>query len=262
MYLLSVKSFMTRVPGALVVAHSDGSLDAGDLRILEAHLPGLQIVPREAAEKKAQDHADPFIQNLRHYGGTFDRLIDSVLWRQGYRHIQMDSDILTTKSPDYIIRWVESGNRPFVISDYEKKETREISPNQPANEHIQTQLEKNQQAISEKTGMDFGNTIGLCSGLYGWQNELLPEDIRKLVETCESLGFDMKKWGAEQVITTWLLNAKGAERLPVKAYINLQENVFRFRESASMIHFIGSHRFRAGWYARMAKKEIARLMAL
>jgi len=262
MYLLSVKSFITRVKGAQVVAHSDGTLSSRSVGILRQHLPGIKVVSREEAENRARQELDETLQRIRHYGGTFDRLIDSVLWREGRCHIQMDSDILTTKHPHWIERWVDEGRQAFIIKDYKKKDFSKIQENSSGAEHIQTQLEGKQKIISSKIELDFGDTIGLCSGLYGWQEQMKLEDIARLVSVCDSLGFDMKKWGAEQVVTTWLLNARGADRLPKEDYINLQKCAFHLRDSACMIHFIGTYRFHKGWYATMAKREISRFMKL
>lgn len=259
LYLLSVKSFISRVGGAAVFAHSDGSLTDRSIRRLHEHLPGIVIISPEQAEARASEILTPFLQQVRHYGGTFDRLIDSVLWAQGTHHIQMDCDILTVKDPEYIIDWVTTGSHPFVISDY-KKEKMAIPESAFETAHIQTQMEHRQQAISEKTGFDFGDTIGLCSGLYGWTDQIQMADIESFVHTCNEMGFDMTRWGAEQVTTTWLLNARQAQRLPREDYINLQLPAFHLVDTASMIHFIGDNRFKNNWYGKKAVKEINRLI--
>lgn len=259
MYLLSVKSFITRIKGAQVIAHSDGTVSNKSVDILKEHLPGIKIISRDAADTRAMRELDGILQKIRGYGGCFDRLIDSVLWGKGRCHIQMDSDILTTKHPHWIERWVGDARHPFVIADYKKKEFVKLPLDLSKKEHIQTQLERYQEIISDKLGLPFGDTNGLCAGLYGWQGQLKLEDIARFVTTCESLDLDMTQWGAEQVVTTWLLNARGAERLPRADYINLQKCAFYLRDSACMIHFIGTHRFYKGWYADMAKQEIARL---
>lgn len=259
MYLLSVKSFISKVEGAAIFAHSDGSLTARSIQILKEHLPGIEIISPEKADEHASHVLTPFLQQVRKYGGTFDRLIDSVLWAKGTYHIQIDCDILTIKYPEYIIEWVKSGCKPFVISDY-KKEKMDIKESEFEKAHIQTQMEYRQEEISEKTGFDFGDTIGLCSGLYGWTDQIKLSDIETFVRTCNEMGFDMTRWGAEQVTTTWLLNAKHAERLPRKDYINLQTPAFHLVDTASMIHFIGDNRFKNNWYAQKAIKEINRLL--
>lgn len=259
LYLLSIKSFISRVKGGKVFVHSDGSLSQRSSEKLKRHLPGIRIVTPEEAEGKAKRELNTSLQNIRKYGGTFDRLIDSVLWAQGTHHIQMDCDILTVKDPEYIIDWVTSGSHPFVISDY-KKEKMGIPESGFENAHIQTQMEHRQQEISEKTGFDFGDTIGLCSGLYGWTDQIQMADIETFVQACKEMGFDMTRWGAEQVTTTWLLSAMQAQRLPGKEYINLQPPAFHLVDTASMIHFIGDHRFKNNWYAQKAVKEINRLI--
>lgn len=263
MYLLSVKSFITRVKGAQVIAHSDGTLSNKSVDILKEHLPGIKIISRDAADTRAMRELDETLQKIRGYGGCFDRLIDSILWGGGGRcHIQMDSDILTTKHPRWIEKWVDDERHPFVIADYEKKDLAKLPLDSSKKEHIQTQLERNQAVIASKLGLDFGNILGLCAAFYGWQDQLKLEEITRFVTTCEALNIDMTQWGAEQVVTTWLLNARGADRLPKEDYINLQKCAFHLRNSASMIHFIGTHRFHNGWYATMAKREISRLMKL
>lgn len=262
MYLLAVKSFVSRVVGGCVVAHSDGTLTERSEKVLQEHLPGIIIVSREEANLRAKESLPEGLQKIRSYGGCFDRLIDSLLWARGQRHIQMDSDILTIRTPEWIISWMENGTGAFVISDYEKDDVRLSPPVPGVEEHIQTQLERAQSKIEKRLGMEFGNVVGLCAGFYGWTDQLKLNEILKFVLACEELGYDMTKWGAEQVVTTWLLSAHGIERLPREDYINLQECAFHLRNSASMIHFIGNNRFRSGWYAESARREIKRLNKL
>jgi hypothetical protein len=262
MYLLAVKSFITRVEGAKVFAHSDGTLKEKDVSILKNHIPGITVISQQDARKRAEKEINTTLQRIRIYGGTFDRLIDSILWSEGLCHVQMDSDILTINHPDWIETWVKHGRKPFIIVDYMKEDLTKLPPQPNKKEHIQTQIERAKQTISKLMGMEFGNVLGLCSGLYGWQDQLKLNDIERFVTICESLNFDMQKWGAEQVTTTWLLDSSGAERLPADKYINLGEKTFPFLKSASMVHFIGTYRFRDGWYANAAKKEISRLINL
>ncbi|MGM0411164.1 MAG: hypothetical protein ACQEQF_10435 [Bacillota bacterium] len=261
LYLLSIKSFLSRIKNIklAVFVHSDGSLSEKSIELLKYHIKGLKIITKADARLFAQKKLSEKAMKIRDYGGTFDRLIDSILWSQGNYHIQMDSDILTTANPEYINRWCNSGMFPFVISDL-RKSMPELSKVDYDNAHIQTQCECRQNEISNVFGEEFKDTQGLCSGFYGWRNgDLKVEDIEKFVNVCEKFDLNMKKWGAEQVTTTWLLSLKNAERLPQKEYINLNKDTFSLIDSAKIIHFIGSYRFKNNWYIKKSLSEISRL---
>ncbi|MCG8566764.1 MAG: hypothetical protein MI747_16965 [Desulfobacterales bacterium] len=258
LYLLAIKSFISFVKGGCIHVHSDGSLEERDQELLRSHIPGICIITPEEAAQRAKEHLSPFLQKVRGYYISLASQLDMILWSKTDYHIKMDCDILTLNSPEFILQWLKEGTSPFIISDHitEKKTPPKTLPQ---NAHIQAQMEYHQPRIAKGTGFRFGNTLGLCSGFFGWKNHLKLNEIELFLSSCSNMGFDMSQWGSEQVVTTWLLTAHDGVRLPMEKYFNLHPPAFHLIDQATLIHFIGSNRFKNNWYIDKSKQVIARL---
>lgn len=260
LYLLAIKSFISKISNAEVFVHSDGTLSNRSASILQYHLPGIKIIHKAESDSYAKSVLTKEAFAIRNYYTSYKRLIDSVLYSTQDYHMQMDSDFLTLKHPTYIeeILLDKKYDSPFIICDFYKDDLTK-KPQSP-NEHIQTKLERAKKDIENELGYSIGNTNGLCAGLYGWSNQLSIKKIVNFVTACEKIGFKMNQWGTEQVTTTWLLRSSNAKILPTNLYINLNKYTFDFTNDAHMIHFIGRHRFKRGLYIAKARKVIKTLL--
>lgn len=260
LYLLAIKSFISRVANADVFVHSDGTLSKKSISILQYHLPGIKIITKAESDRYAKSVLSNKAFTIRNYYTSYKRLIDCTLYSNYNYYMQMDSDFITSNEPTYIKEFLLDENfaYPFVICDY-YKEDYTTKPQSPK-EHIQTQMERAKTDIAYKLGYTIGNTNGLCAGLYGCSNQLSIAEIVNFVTVCENIGFNMKQWGTEQVTTTWLLKSKNAKILPTDLYINLNRYTFDFIYKAHMIHFIGKYRFKRGLYIAKAREVINNLL--
>jgi len=259
MYLCAVKSFLSRLEGGAVYIHSDGSLSPRSIHLLERHLPRCRIITGQEAHQSALEHLSDPLRTLRSYGGCFDRLIDSVLFATGTCHLQLDADVITVAGPTAVCRWIDRPAQPILISDRRPRRSGAVPE---TTDHIQSRLEADQGPIAERFGTPIEDTYGLSAGFYGWRDELSLGEIERLATVCESRGHSMKRWGAEQVITTWLLRAHGGQRLPTEKYFNFDATCSSFVKSAHMVHFYGTTRFRGNLFLRLSLREIARLRKL
>lgn len=120
MYLLAAKSLL-RFGGRLAVAvHDDGTLDAGDRRTLQRHLPGARIIDAARADREVHRRlaGHPACQAYRARRRTGKQLFDFTLLARAPRIISMDSDVLFFRQPRQMFHWMEGGS-PELLAFYE-----------------------------------------------------------------------------------------------------------------------------------------------
>lgn len=256
MYLLAVKSFARFVPLRSVFALDDGSLTARDRAILDAHIPGIQILPISLFRAASCPR-----------GGTWERLLfiaDEV--QRGYV-IQLDADTLTLECP-IEVREAIQGSRSFTLGTNDGREFvavaaaaatgREYASLRPDHPHVQAVAE----SLLDRLPMaDRLRYVRGCSGFAGFAGQSFGraavEQFSREMATLLG-GRRWEEWGTEQVTSNYLIaNSPSSLVLPVPEYNTFDSSCDL--ALSKFVHFIGTYRFRRGIYAYLSRTVIREL---
>lgn len=120
MYLTAAKSLLRYAGDLAVVVHDDGTLDAEDVALLKAHLPGVAHVDRKSADEQMSGLLAryPHCRKLRERVVNSLELFDNLLIAPRPRLINMNSDVLFLREPLELIRWI-AGADPSIVGVFE-----------------------------------------------------------------------------------------------------------------------------------------------
>jgi hypothetical protein len=253
MYLLAAKSFLARIAAGRVTVLDDGSLTGDDSRLLQHHVPGLEL------------HAIADFRSSRcPAGGTWERLLAIADFCSRKYVVQLDSDTLTVDAIPEVAAAI-AGGTSFAIATWDKQElepmTRRAADarrlNPPDATHVQVVAEKAFDAIDGASDLSY---VRGCSGFSGFARGAVS---REFIEGFSSqmarlIGTKWSEWGSEQVMSNVAVaNSPRATVLPHPKYCDCEH----IGAGTAFVHFIGSCRFTGDTYARMARQVIAALQA-
>jgi hypothetical protein len=120
MYLTATKSLLRYAGDLAVVLHDDGTLDAGDVALLRAHLPGVTYVDRKSADEQMNGllAGYPHCRKLRERVVNSLELFDHLLLAPRPRLINMNSDVLFLREPLELVTWI-AGAEPSIVGVFE-----------------------------------------------------------------------------------------------------------------------------------------------
>lgn len=255
MYLIALKTFARRVPVAAVHILSDGSLTNDDTQILRQHIPGVTI----RFVKDVDSRGCP-------RGSCWERLLSIADLTSEWFVIQLDADTLSLDALPEIAQCVEN-NQSFTIGTWDnqtfesmperQREAKLLVQDNP-NAHVQLAAEAN---FDQLTRFQHLRYVRGCAGFAGFakggQGRAFIEEIS--TEMSAALGARWNEWGTEQVMSNIVVaNSPNSQVLPHPKYCDctkIRDGVTHF------IHFIGTCRFKGGVYARLAGRQIDRMMA-
>jgi hypothetical protein len=252
MYLLAIKSFYGRLGSGKILVINDGTLTEEDKRTLRAHLISLTIVGRDVIS------IGSFLRHI-----MWERLAYAVALSASEYVIQLDADTLTI-GPIEEARICASENRPFILgtgTGQKLVSVAEASAFAAAieSQHIQIIAEK---ALARLPDAEMLKYVRGSAGLAGLARHGFSQQRAEAfcLEMTYMIGDRFKEWGTDQVAFNFIVsNSAHAVVLPFPAYCVSPEQapgVSRF------LHFIGSHRFDAGEYARQGRHFIANSQAI
>ncbi len=256
-YLLAIKSlarFLT--PGSVVILN-DGTLTTRDEQRLTHQIPEVQIVKLTSVSTGRCQR-----------GGCWERLcLIADLCRNEYV-LQLDSDTLTLRRPVELIRAVEE-RRSFTMpgdsidAEFQSFEASANSARTSAASGFQLDVERMMGDIEGSSRLLY---VRGCAALSGFS----PQSISlPLVEAAHSLfessvGADAwRTWGSEQIASNYLI-----ANTPLATVLRVADYTSHFSanpsdkdryDSATIIHFLGSHRFDNGTYIRLGKRVLSTL---
>ncbi|MFA7595994.1 MAG: hypothetical protein WCY92_06520 [Novosphingobium sp.] len=252
-YLVAVKSLWRHLQRGRVVLLDDGSLTSRDKELLNLHCGNPEIISLDSVV------TDPFPR-----GSCWERFLTILDRRKDEYWIQLDSDTVTLADVPEVRAAVE-GNRSFTMLSGDDGEIgalplREIAsalyPDGPADGHIQVRIESRMGQI----GRDDWRYIRGCAGFAGFsaQGAGRPLAAEFLDAMKRLVGSDVVTWGTEQVASNFQV-ANDAEPvlLPARRYLNFWNE--GWHGDTAFLHFVGSHRYDSGAYARVSREVIASL---
>lgn len=253
LYLVATKSFFRFFKPRAVHVLNDGSLDAQDLSLIDAHLPGVNVV----AITDMQMGACP-------RGACWERLALVVDLAQDNYVIQLDCDTVTLKPPLALMALVEQGVSFTQGTNMGKTVVRmtEFGAGLPtqitANSHVQVTAEVNFPKLKGYAELRY---VRGCAGFAGFAQGSVNRDSMAAFSTeIESIiGKDKWfEWGSEQVTSNFLIaNSPRAEVLPMPDYAYFHANTDLAR--SRFLHFMGPERFYKGIYGKLGKTVIREL---
>jgi hypothetical protein len=248
MYLLAMKSFYVRLGSGKIHIIDDGTLTEDDKRTLNAHLVCPTIVRRDVIS------IGSFLRHI-----MWERLAYAVDLSSSEYVIQLDADTVTV-GPMEEVRTCALENRPFILGTGSGQkfvsvaEASAFAATTGGQEHIQIVSEK---VLARLPGAETLKYVRGSAGLAGLARRGFPRQRTEefYLEMTRMIGDRFKEWGTDQVAFNFIVsNSPDAVVLPFPAYCIGPEQdpgISRF------LHFIGSHRFDAGEYARQGRRFIA-----
>jgi len=255
MYLLAIKGFYPHLQGGRVVAIISRASPSRLSRLLNEHVPGIEIVEIESIAVGACQR-----------GGCWERLLYIADRTRHEYVIQLDSDTLTIGPDISEVTACIADNRSFVLGGGPAGSGQQIvsMPEAAASidwvdSHITVIAQCHLAAYPEAGGLRYVRGSGAFAGFArgGCSREQIEEFHRNMAGL---LGKRWAEWGSEQCASNFAIaNAPRAVVLPWPDYANFQP--LRSPESARFLHFLGASRYNKGCYARLARQAIPALAA-
>ena len=254
MYLVALKSFGQHLRPSKVVVLDDMSLTQGDKQILRAHIRPIEIIPITTVKNEYCPK-----------GGCWERLLyisDSVTTTYV---VQIDSDTVTLLNPTIVAEQVKC-NVSFTLGEWRgeniicaQKTAAMVSQDIAAgNRHVQMVAESNLHRLRYDYELKY---VRGSAGFAGFaRGSFSRSSVERFSQGMAGLIGKKKwgEWGSEQVTSNFIVaNSEKAQVLPFPDYCFHAPGTDV--ESATFVHFIGSHRFHGGRYAHLARQVIARL---
>ena len=255
MYLVALKSFGQYVRPNKVVVLDDTSLTQSDKKILQQHIQPIEILSiRDVNNSNCPK------------GGTWERLLFISDHAPTSYVVQVDSDTLTVRSPAIIQAHID-GNVSFTLGEWRGQEiicAREAAKLvshlvEDGSAHVQMVSESNLDHLAYDRELKY---VRGCSGFAGFaKGSFSRSAVERFSQGMADLVGAKKwsEWGSEQVTSNFIVaNSAKAQVLPFPEYCFHSPDTDV--ESATFIHFIGTHRFHGGRYARLARQVISQLL--
>jgi hypothetical protein len=253
MYLLSMKSFYSRVGRGRLIAIVDRDMPVVSRHTLQQHFIGIEFT-----------HLEDIDTGLCQRGGTWERLVYLLDHAATQYAIQVDSDTLAFGNDLAEIVSCAESNRAFTLSNQGRpimsmadsaKNAKQIDDS----DHICIEAER---WLDRYPGHESLKYVRASSGLAGFAKgafarsriEEFHEHLRKIHQQ------RWNEWGSEMVSSNFAVaNSPDAVVLPWPKYANFWPGLKR--GNSEFLHFIGTHRYLDGYFASLAQKVIAELKA-
>jgi hypothetical protein len=254
MYLVALKSFGHFIRPKKVVAIDDMSLTRSDKAILSHHVQPIKIIPINDVNNENCPK-----------GGCWERLLYISDCVSTSYVVQVDSDTVTVGTPSVVADHLKS-NVSFTLGEWRgqnivcARETAAMVRQEVAagNAHVQMVSETNLHRLACDREIKY---VRGSAGFAGFaKGSFSRNDVERFSLGMARLIGEKKwsEWGSEQVTSNFIVaNSEKAQVLPFPEYCFHAPGTAV--ESATFVHFIGSHRFDGGRYARLARQVVSNL---
>lgn len=256
MTIVALKSFIHRLGLKIRLdLIDDGSLTNSDKAQLRSHFPSVNIIAICSVDLKGCPS-----------GGTWERLSHILQSNKNHYVIQVDTDTLTLNDVDEVMLNI-SRNTAFTIGGPPWSEP--VSPAKMAeiakswtNTHVQSSAES---LFDNLNSINLNSYYRGCSAFTGFPKgiELMQSLIDFSDEMILKLGKDKwNEWGSEQLSCNVIISLiPDSSILPWPKYQNYGFPFTNSQQlsSASVIHFLGTHRYKGGTYEKFCRQIVASL---
>lgn len=256
MYLLAAKSLGMYLKRGRFEVLNDGSLTEEDITLIMKHIQGVQF----ADFKKVNNTKCP-------KKGCWERLIYASELSQKEQVFVIDSDILIHGDISEVHNCINR-NQNFIVGigqeiqpmlnvwavDNEKCKNLD-----PTKLEIQQYFDANLNLVPECEKLKY---LKATAGFNGFAKGVISRDLVEewSAKMEEIFGKFWHKWGSEQIMACFLVANYGDTVVLQEPKYGLYyaEKDIKY-DAMSIIHFIGSHRFKKGYYAKATRRVIKRL---
>lgn len=252
MYLLSMKSFYSRLGKGKLVAIVDRDRPAELVELLSAHFPGIRFVILEDIDTGRCQR-----------GGTWERLCYLLQHAESEYAIQVDTDTLAFGPDIDEVRQCAERNVAFTLGNkgrpVETMASIAADARQMQSDYIGIVAERLFDRYPDAQNVRY---VRGSSGFAGFSRGAFPwRQIERFHEImAEMMGPLWREWGTEQCGSNFAVaNSPNAVVLPHPKYGNFWPGLPR--DQSAFLHFFGTHRFDDDYFVNRAKEEIARLEA-
>jgi hypothetical protein len=251
MYLLSMKSFYSRIGKGKIFTIIDRDTPRATQELLERHLPGIRFVILEDIDTGACQR-----------GGTWERLC-YIIDRSAYEYVvQLDCDTLPL-GPEIceVLSCIEQ-RKPFTMADGWGLQTmREAAAEAQGieSDYVGIVAERLFDGYPDCDRLRYvRGSSGLAGFAKGGFSRSQLEEFHTRMQ--ELLGERWGEWGTEQCGSNFAVaNSPAAVVLPFPAYASFGPG--GSAERTKFFHFIGTSRFYGGFFAEHGRKAIESLKA-
>jgi hypothetical protein len=250
LFLIAIKTFARQVSLSKVFIINDGSLNNEDIIMLRKHIPIADFYD-------AKQFADPLCPT----GGCWERLLAIASFIDQFYIIQLDSDTLTLSALDEVKDCIKT-NTGFVIGTWDNQEIESMNVFservQKNDTHVQMVAEAHFSKLDGSENLRYARG---CAGFSGFaKNSFNKQFIIDFSTKMENqISSKWHEWGSEQVMSNVVVaNLNKATVLPQPKYTDCNNMKLPY---TCFVHFIGECRFRHFIYAKMAQKEIRKLIS-
>ena len=251
-YLVAVKSLWAQLNRGRVVILNDGTLTAQDRATLNHHCGTPEIIDMAAIDT----HGFPT-------KGCWERFLTILDRRRDDYFIQLDSDTVTLGPMPEVAEAI-ADNRSFSLLGGEDSGTRiwpltdfvgHFYPNGRTGDHVQMRIEEQLHTIARPEWRYFRGCAGFAGFSRGGPARALAaaflDEMRRIIGPD-----DVTIWGTEQVASNFqIAQEPDSILLPYDRYRNYWGE--RDLPDARFLHFVGSHRYDRGHYAKVSRMVIA-----
>lgn len=234
MYLLSMKSFYSRLGSGNIVAIIDRDMPEQARHLLTSHFPGIELQILEDIDVGTCQR-----------GGTWERIVYLLMRAEREYVIQMDSDTLAFGADVQEVLDCIAENRAFTLSGGEREIVSLAEAAQRARKIDHPYVGIAAESLFDRyPGHENLRYVRGSSGFAGIskggfskaQIESFHTEMKKLLPD------RWEEWGTEQCASNFAVaNCPQARVLPFPKYGNFDSH--HDPRDSSFLHFIGSHRF-------------------
>jgi hypothetical protein len=255
MYLLAVKTLDINLRRGRFEVIDDGTLNKQDIQIIQSHVQGVRF-------RTFQE-----INNTKcPLKGCWERLLYAAELSQNEQVLVLDSDIVVQGDLQEINRCIDQ-NQNFIMGagqdigpmmDIWKKESIKNTNLDASAVHVQTYVDIHLNLIPNFENLKYlKGSGGFNSFAKGIITRQIVEDWSIKLEGV--FGPRWHCWGTEQIMICFLLANYGHSVVLQEPKYGLYYAGDKNYDVMLVIHFIGSHRYKKGYYAQSAKRSINEL---
>lgn len=253
MYLLSLKSFYSRLGAGKVTAIVDRNMPTTLRDLLQYHIRGIRLCDIEDIDTGSCQQ-----------GGTWERLLFLLDHSRDEYAIQLDCDTLAFGADVSEVRYCAENNIPFTLSNLGnpvvQMDVMGPQSRRDPSDYIGVVAERLFDEYPEAQSLKY---VQGSSGFTGFaKNGFTRDQIEDFDRNMrDMLGERWSEWGTEQTASNFAIaNSPGAVALPYPKYANFGPECVRTGLAGrKFLHFIGTYRFHDMTYGKLGRKVINEL---
>ncbi|MGF1700982.1 hypothetical protein L4D09_11810 [Photobacterium makurazakiensis] len=255
-YLLAIKSFLFWFHDVDVHILNDGTLDDSDKELIKSHISNVIFHEYDELDMRTLPRKN-----------CWERLVLLLTLAKEKYVIQLDSDIIIN-GPLVELKQAIKDESSFILGDPKWSSPVPVNyishiASQWDTTHVQVQSEQALSNLPMFSNSSFHYIRG-CAGFTGLpKGEGYLDELEKFSNQMKStLGVEVwNKWGSEQVASNVIASmANGAHVLPWPKYqTHMFPDTSEPLDNSSVVHFMGTCRYRRNAYKNLAHKVIKQL---